>query len=45
MPRADIKNFVLELKEDQSEPLASFARAVASGMGEWVHDGVREGGA
>ncbi|TFJ83140.1 hypothetical protein NSK_005560 [Nannochloropsis salina CCMP1776] len=34
LPRADIKNFVLELKEDQSEPLASFARAVASGMGQ-----------
>jgi len=34
MPKADIKNFMLELREDQNEPLASFARAVATGMGE-----------
>jgi len=35
LPKADIKGFTLDLKEDQPEPLASFARAVATGMGEW----------
>lgn len=34
LPKADIKGFMLELKESQSEPLASFARAVATGMGQ-----------
>jgi hypothetical protein len=33
LPKADIKGFTLELKEDQPEPLASFARHVATGMG------------
>jgi hypothetical protein len=37
LPKADIKNFMLELKEEQNEPLASFARAIATGMGEYIN--------
>lgn len=32
LPRGDVKGFTLDLKEDQPEPLASFARAVAVGV-------------